>query len=117
MKAKLTSRSVTGLKPKATPFEVHDREILGLSIRVMPSGSKTWYLRYRIEGARRLKFGRAESMTVAQAKSKARETLADVIDGGDPAEAKRGAVSTLWARFLTNTRYGFEPIGEAPIQR
>ena len=48
---KLTRRAIEDLQPEARRYRVLDSEIAGLSIMVMPSGRKTWSVRYKPEGA------------------------------------------------------------------
>ena len=42
--AKITTKRVTGLKPKASQYEVTDTELPGIRVCVMPSGVKTFPL-------------------------------------------------------------------------
>ena len=46
----LTVRSIEGLKPGRTRYEVFDALTPGLAIRVTPSGHKSWVLFYRHHG-------------------------------------------------------------------
>lgn len=49
-KLRLTRRAIEELQPQARRYRVLDSEIAGLSIMVMPSGRKTWSVRYTPEG-------------------------------------------------------------------
>lgn len=56
MTARLTDRFIKNLKSKPNRYEVW--AFKGLSIRVSPSGRKSWIFMYRFEGkARRMTFG------------------------------------------------------------
>lgn len=108
--AKLTKRIVDGLEPKASRYDVYDRDLRGLTVRVAPGGAKTFSVVYRAgsgRGApkRRLTIGRYGTLTIEEARRVARETLADVARGNDPAAsaaAARGAptVSQFGETFL-----------------
>ena len=70
--------------------------VRGLYLDVMPSGTKTWRLRYQFnKGGKRIfrafKIGDATAIPIGQAIAKAREILASVqVDGRDPVgDAKR----------------------------
>lgn len=83
----------------------------GLSVRVMPSGQKSWALRYRFHGIQKTAtLGRYPAMVPDQAR-KAAVTLWEKINKGeDPAESKRAdrkaasdmlSISELADRFIT----------------
>jgi Arm DNA-binding domain len=62
----LTVRSIEGLKPGRTRYEVFDALTPGLAIRVTPTGHKSWVLLYRYHGRlRRLTLGRYPDRTLA----------------------------------------------------
>jgi Arm DNA-binding domain len=44
----LSQLTITNAKPKAKPYMLTDGD--GLHVRIDPSGSKLWRLRYRFEG-------------------------------------------------------------------
>lgn len=85
----LTARSVERLKPGPAQYDIWDELITGLGVRVAPSGTKTWTLRYRVGAQqRRLKIGRANVLTLADARRIAKDKLKEVDRGGDPAQVK-----------------------------
>ena len=49
-KLRLTRRAIEELQPQARRYRVLDSDIAGLSIMVMPSGRKTWSVRYTPDG-------------------------------------------------------------------
>src|ERR1035437_5099777 len=78
-----------------------DTEERGLSLRVAPSGRKTWCFRYRVLGAKRRPrqvFGTYPELTLAKARRKAHNERGHVQDGKDPA-----AQRTAWKRADTFT--------------
>ncbi len=50
LKLKLTRRAIEELEPAGRRYRVLDADVAGLSIMVMPSGRKTWSVRYTPEG-------------------------------------------------------------------
>ena len=93
MKKRLGNRVISSLKPSNEPYEVVDADLRGFSLRVMPSGTMTYYVRYRLpDGKRqRLKLGNTDALTPAQARDMAKQSLADALRGDDPVAAKRNA--------------------------
>lgn len=77
-------------KPGKKKTDHWDTEIPGFLLEVRASGGKTYYLRYIDTGGRQrqLKIGKAEVVTCAQAKAKARKLRAEVELSGNPAERK-----------------------------
>ena len=61
MQTKITNRVVAAAQPREAPYDVPDTEVPGFSLRVMPSGVKTFCVRYRLPDGRRnrLKIGSA----------------------------------------------------------
>ena len=94
-------KSVDG---KPTEYRIEGSR--GLTLLVQPSGVATYYLTYAAGSARRrLKLGRRDTMSLAQARIAAMETLTTVSKGSDPvadANASRQAmtVSQLIEAFL-----------------
>jgi integrase len=108
---KLTKEFVDRLEPKAARYMKWDGALPGLCIRVEPSGTKTFILRYRPAGTGRdgpkrfLKIGRYGPLTPDKARSTAREILGQVASGKDPAAELAVArdaitVTDLAARYL-----------------
>lgn len=66
--------------------------VAGLAINVCQSGSRSWVLRYTVNGRRRDKgLGGYPDVTLAQAKELARATRAALSQGVDPVEAGQAA--------------------------
>ena len=112
MKQKLTKRTVDALKAAATRYEVFDSELAGFLVRVAPDSAKTFYVRYRVgPGAsakrRRLKIGAYGTLTAEEARGLAKERLAEVVRGADPAGSRRKdrqapTVASLGEEFLSH---------------
>lgn len=64
-------------KPKAKRFEMTAGQ--GLTLLILPSGTKSWVLRYQYHGkARRITIGRYPSLSLAEARNKATEIRNDI---------------------------------------
>jgi integrase len=103
---KLTKTVVEGAKPRAQRYRLSDSLVPGLTLLVLPSGARTYYLRHRVDGQQReLKLGTPVELTPDQARDLARAALARVRAGGDPGAERRAAreaptVEALAARHL-----------------
>ena len=86
---KLTNIMVASLKPSEKRYEVSDI-VPGLVLRVTPNGTKTYVVRYRF-GAKicRLTIGRADDVSLSEARDMAREALKSVRSGINPADEKK----------------------------
>ncbi len=88
---KLTKRTIDTLAPEAGRDVYHwDDELAGFGIRIKPTGVKSFMVQYRNQGgaSRRVTLGKAGVLTPEEARRLAKEKLAEVAKGGDPAEAK-----------------------------
>jgi integrase len=82
---KFSDRFVESLKPTEKINDV--REGNGFGIRVLPSGKKTWFFIYRIDGKRRfMNLGHYPSISLAEARKKYRASFDLYEKGKDPAE-------------------------------
>lgn len=89
---KLTAVSVERIKPKDKRQEIPDALCTGLYLVVQPTGKRAWQVRYRHSGVqRRMKLGSYPVLSLADARKRAREVLAQVAVGEDPAEMVRSA--------------------------
>ena len=121
----LSQNVVDNLRPQARRYDTADigsrNSILGLIVRVEPSGRKTWYVRYRLKGHRRMmRIGDASSMTLTRARANARSIIAQSAEAElgraeDPANirAKAPKMPTLgeyieeqYARALSSKKSG-----------
>lgn len=90
MKTRLTNTVIANLESRSKYYDVHDDKLPGMMVRVQPSGSKRFYVRYRLpDGTRRAyPFADARAVAVEEARIAARDLLADVAKGHDPLAAK-----------------------------
>jgi integrase len=73
-------------------------EVSGLGLNVSATGSRSWALRFMVAGKRReLGLGGYPAVTLAEARTKAREAREAAASGVDPIEARRAARSAAAA--------------------
>lgn len=85
-------------KPSEKPFEVRDAKLKGFILRVQPSGSMSFICEFG--RGKRITLGPTEILTVHQAKSRAKQILADAVKGIDPRAEKRKEKAHTFASFL-----------------
>ena len=95
-KLKFTARGIAAIKPPKTgQADYWDTSIPGFILRVSYAGRKTWGVVYRHEGRkRRLTIGTYPSLSLADARERAKDALQEAAHGNDPAadkQAKRRA--------------------------
>ena len=122
MSKALTAKAVDAAKPDPKKRrEIPDGRLSGLYLIVQPSGAKVWAARYRYNGRpRKLTLGKYPLLSLSEARDKAREVLAEVDIGNDPAVDKRArsdadTVAVLIADFMA--RYGSKKKSGAETQR
>ena len=88
---RLTKTVVEKAEPRAARYDLWDLELAGFGIRVEKSGTKTFIIRYRTDGGGRsaprrfMSVARFGTLTVEQARKKARSLLGAATSGDDPA--------------------------------
>lgn len=87
MKAKLITRTIQSLPLTSTPYDVRDSDLPGFLLRVLPSGTMSYFCDYRRPDGRRtrIKLGDAKILTPSQARDEALKVLGDRARGEDPA--------------------------------
>ncbi|WP_296818236.1 site-specific integrase [Brevundimonas sp.] len=87
---RLTKRVIDSLASSDAEAFVWDSDVRGFGVRVKPSGTKSFVLKYRVGNAtRRFTIGKVGSpYTVDEARARAAELLRDVKAGLDPQAAK-----------------------------
>lgn len=87
--APLTDPQVKQLQPRATPIDLRDGAARGLILTVLPTGRKTFSVRYVFQGKhRRLPlgdYGVRGGLTLAKARDAAGAARAKIVRGEDPA--------------------------------
>ena len=112
----LTDLFIAGLKPRIErQFEIFDRKVPGLSIRVSPQGSKSFSLLYRMGGRnRRLTLGRYPIVRLSEARKRGREAFNQVERGFDPATERVRTRAEYQSRLFPAVLSEFVP-GDSDI--
>ena len=81
---RLHERRVQTLKPRKHAYDVRDRELKGVGVRVLPSGAKRYFIHSQHHGRRVCKIvGHAETIGVNQAREGAKTLLASIRNRND----------------------------------
>ena len=97
---RLTRRTVDAATRAEARYVIWDSDLKGFGLRVEPSGTKTYIVRYRVGGGRRgtlrqFKIGRSNKLTPDEARDAAKGALALVETGKDPQLDRVEARKTL----------------------
>ena len=104
---RLTQRRVDALGARRKVRNVRDAELKGYGVRVMPSGAKRYFIHAQHRGQRVWKtVGDADTVTEAEARTRARSMLAALRDGRDPDAEASGEVLFEAVAEEVFTRYG-----------
>lgn len=90
MQKALTDKTIEALKSAPERYEVHDLRCPGMSLRVAPTGRKTFGIKFRY-GLRqkRMRLGVYPRISLATAREKAIDLLRQVDEGIDPTKRRR----------------------------
>jgi hypothetical protein len=84
--------TVKGIAKLTTPGRYRDKETRGLYLQVGPTGTKSWLLRYELNGRERfMGLGPFPTISLKLARERAQEQRRKLADGIDPIEAKKAA--------------------------
>jgi integrase len=100
---KLTKRTIDAITPDPQrDLYIWDDEVPGLLLRVKPSGVRSFAVQYRNASgvSRRITIGKLGVLTADEARKSAKQTLADVARGGDPAETRSEDRKAMTVRQL-----------------
>lgn len=90
MRKALTDKTIEALKPEPKRYEVHDLRCPGMSLRVTPTGRKTFNIKFRFGlMQKRMKLGVYPRISLATAREKANALLQQVDEGIDPTKRRR----------------------------
>lgn len=108
---RLTKRLADASKPRDKEYIIWDDEISGFGLRVMPSGRKSFLLKYRVGGGRsgtmrKPTIGIYGAITPDKARGMAKDWMSDIVKGGDPSAERQQSrsaptVADLLDRFLS----------------
>jgi len=121
--AKLTSKAVESIKPRAARQEIPDGLLPGLYLIVQPSGARSWAVRYRHNGRpRKHTLGPYPAIDLASARALGTKALRAVAEDRDPAterqDQRANSVADIVARFLaTHGQRHYRPRTFAETER
>ncbi|WP_439601834.1 tyrosine-type recombinase/integrase [Devosia sp.] len=108
MRNKLTKKVIEGVEASGKDVVLWDSEVPGFGLKVTPAGKRVYFAYYRTSSGqqRRPKIGEHGVLTVDEARSIARQWIAEAAAGGDPSKARQmtretGTVKQLADRYLT----------------
>lgn len=117
---KLTIRSIAAVIPDpAKDIYAWDDDLTGFGLRIKPSGAKSFILQYRNANgvSRRISLGKAGVLTPDEARKLARDKLAEVAHGADPAQEKADARQALNVAELADLYLGPEGRAARPQKK
>ena len=81
---RLSERRIRALKPRKSAYDIRDRKLKGFGVRVLPSGAKRYFIHSQHNGHRFWKIvGQAGSISVDEARDRARTLVASIRNGND----------------------------------
>lgn len=95
--SRLTKTAAADLMPRAATFIEWDADLPGFGLRVTANGSKSWIVEYRAGGggrrapSRRMTLGSIATLSADKARGAAKDILASVRLGADPARDRQTA--------------------------
>lgn len=90
MQKALTNKTLEALKPQAKRYEVHDLYCPGMSVRVSPTGTIIFNVKFRYGILqKRMKLGVYPRISLGTAREKAIDVLRQVDEGIDPTKRRR----------------------------
>lgn len=104
MRDHITQNLLRSIELTGKRQEIHDTELPGMSLRIGPQGSMSYYVTYRTEEGRKTRYclGSTKKLTPKLARKAAQKYLASVRLGQDPAEARRRAKAHDLEAYLDN---------------
>ena len=100
---RIGKRTVDAAVPTGSDSFTWDSELRGFGLRVSAKGRKSFVVQYRAgRKSRRITLGAANVLTAKQARTRAREILAEVAGGGDPVEERRQKANEITVAELAD---------------
>ena len=118
----LTPRRVRDSRPGGKDTILFDNALPGFGLRIHPSGRKVWIVQARIEGrSRRIVIARYGEMELAKARRRARDMLACIRAGQNPAddirrEKETPAFREFAVEYLRRCEPHWKPSGRETVR-
>jgi integrase len=97
--AKLLSSKVA--QPSKKPFEIYDSRLSGFTLRVQPTGMRSYYARFGRN--RRIALGKVATLLPDEARKKCQKVLGNVAHGHHPLYGLSGADGPTLGQFIEET--------------
>jgi integrase len=110
MHALISTKLLTDIQaqPRSRPFEIYDTRLSGFTLRVQPSGVRSYYARFGRN--RRIALGKVGTISSEEARQKCQRILGNIAAGRHPLEGLAGTAGMTLGRFLSET---YEPWARA----
>ena len=118
----LTPRLARESKSNGKDTILFDKAVTGFGLRIHPSGRKVWIVQARIDGrSRRIVIARHGEITLAEARRRARDMLARIRAGGNPAddiqrEKKTPTLRAFADEYLRRSDPHWKPSGRKTVR-
>jgi len=99
--AKLLSSKVS--QPKKKPFEIYDNRLAGFTLRVQPTGVRSYYARFGRN--RRIALGKVGALLADEARERCQKVLGNVAHGRHPMQGLSGLEGLTLGQFIDES-YG-----------
>jgi hypothetical protein len=86
--------------PRIKPFEIFDSRLPGFTLRVQPSGYRSYYARYG--RSQRIVLGNVESLTLQEARERCRKVLGNEVLGNHPLHGIQGSEGMTLGTFIAD---------------
>ena len=74
---RLTQRRIDEFRPRKSVYDIRDRDLKGFGVRIMPSGTKSWFVHIQSDGRRTWRtLGKTAEIGLDDARTRARALLA-----------------------------------------
>ena len=94
----LTSKET---QPQPKPFELYDTRLRGFTLRIQPSGSRSYYARF--ERNRRIVIGRVDTLSPEEARVRCQKILGNIAHGVHPLHGIQGTDGMTLGTFIADT--------------
>jgi len=88
-------------QPTKKPFEVYDSRLPGFTLRVQPSGVRSYYARFGRN--RRITLGKADTLLPDEARERCQKVLGNVAHGRHPLHGLGGTDGITLEKFIADT--------------
>ena len=94
----LTSKEA---QPQTKPFELYDTRLRGFTLRIQPSGVRSYYARF--ERNRRIVIGKVDTLSPEEARLRCQKILGNVAHGLHPLHGIPGTDGMTLGMFIADT--------------